>query len=402
MLNKALKAVKRALKHQKKSNPDNPKKNPAYNKIYEAIQNDTGLRIRKELFSDRLMISFDDEKQTELNDYDITEIILRLGNNGLEGNIGRRIVEEVIDYIGYLNSYDEPQEWLNGITWDGVERIPSFFANIWGVENNEYHKFAGEYLWTALAACIAGDEVSKDIMIVLVGNQGIGKSTFIRNLVPYSKWYTSINFHMSETETVLKIIGCLVAEFAELAGLARKELEHVKAFLTEIKYRIRRIYKRSYDDYVRRCLFIGSTNKREFLTDEENRRYLVIELGSKNANFSHFKNVLEQLWAEGNAKYQKHGILHKNAEFEAKKYHHQFEIISTIEEALIEYLNSEQIQNKNLTILEIINFLQTKKIILGNSDQKIRNEIGKILRKFGFERVIKKNKQTTQVVWTKK
>jgi len=48
------------------------------------------------------MISFDSEHQTELNDYDITEIILRLGNNGFEGNISRRIVKEVVDYIGYL------------------------------------------------------------------------------------------------------------------------------------------------------------------------------------------------------------------------------------------------------------------------------------------------------------
>jgi len=415
MLHKALKAVKRALQFKNSTNSENLKKSPAYNKIYEAIKNDKALRIRKELFSDRLMISFDGEEQTELNDYDITEIILRLGNNGFQGSISRRVVEEVIDYIGYLNAYDEPRDWINSLQWDGVERIGSFFANSWGLEDSEYLRFAGEYLWTALAACALGDEISKEIMIVLVGDQGIGKSTFVRKLVPYTKWYTGINFHMSDTETILKTLGCLVAELAELAGLRRKEIEHVKAFLTEFKYRIRRIYKRSYEDVLRRCLYFGTTNDPEFLIDNENRRYLVINLGSKNANLGYLNDYLEQLWAEGKVLYQERGILHKNAEFEAKKHHHKFKVISNEEEKINLWIyrkdfrkNSETGEKETQKTRPIDwDYLLLSEVLqlacnIERPTQKERNNAAQALRELGYENVVKRENNKIIRVWVKK
>jgi len=414
MLNKAISAVKRALNFKNSENSSEHFKNSAYNKIFEAIQNDTALRIRKELFSDNLIISFDGEQPSKLTDYDITEIMLRLGSQGFQGNLNRKAVEQVVDYVGYLNSYDAPQEWLHSLQWDGTHRIETFLTDICGLENNEYHKAVSSYIWTALVACIENPGSQLDIMPVFVGAQGIGKTTLIRNLVPFTEWYTTINFHMSDTETVLKILGCLVAEYSELVGMNRKDLESIKAFLTEKNYSIRKIYRREYEIIPSRCLFFGTTNSSEFLTDEDNRRFLVVDLGSNIVQISKLKGQIEQYWSEAIGVYRRYGIAHENAQNLAKFENQKFEVISNEQEKVNlwlyreisrinpetgekEFKKSKPIDWEYLILSDVLKLACNIEF----PTKKQRNEIGNLLRKLGYERKRIRINEIKTWVWNK-
>lgn len=82
------------------------------------------------------------------------------------------------------NPFDSAIEWLNGVDWDGVPRVKTFFETYFDVEPSEYTSAVSLYAWTALAGRVLSPGCKADMVPVLVGEQGCGKSTGIAALCP--------------------------------------------------------------------------------------------------------------------------------------------------------------------------------------------------------------------------
>lgn len=169
-------------------------------------------------------------------------------------------------------------EWLDSLKWDGEERV-RFLPGLLGCDDTEYNTAV---IWlTMLGAVTRAYEpgCKFDYMTVLVGAQGIGKSQFVRLLAHNPEWTTD-NFNtISGDDAIEKIRGLWIAEMAELLATKRaKEIESVKAFITSQVDVIRPKYGRETQRRPRRCIFIGTTNDINFLTDTTgNRRFLPLE-----------------------------------------------------------------------------------------------------------------------------
>lgn len=115
-----------------------------------------------------------------------------------------------------------------------------------------------------------------DIMPVLVGSQGIGKSTFVRALALNEQFYLE-GFQRFDDENKRRLIGRLVAEVSELDAFNYTELSSIKSVITTRVDNLRQPYERRPQDYPRTCVFVGTTNEGTFLNDQTGaRRFLPI------------------------------------------------------------------------------------------------------------------------------
>jgi hypothetical protein len=100
-------------------------------------------------------------------------------------------------------------------------------------------------------------------------------------------------------------------EMAELSGLRKSEIEATKHFLTKQEDTYRPAYGKIVETYKRRCIFIATTNKKDFLQDPSgNRRFMPVDVNEALAKKSSLDEdqlvgeQINQLWAEAVALYR--------------------------------------------------------------------------------------------------
>src|SRR5690606_16420965 len=109
------------------------------------------------------------------------------------------------------------------------------------------------------------------------GNQGCGKSTFIKKLG--KEWFSDTFLTVQGKEALEQIQGAWLIEMAELSGLRKVEVEAVKHFISKQEDTFRPAYGRTSETYPRQCVFFGTTNNPAFLRDPSgNRRFNPIDV----------------------------------------------------------------------------------------------------------------------------
>ena len=215
--------------------------------------------------------------------------------------------ERIIDACQFVckqNERNPVTEWLDSLVWDGERRVGSLIVDALGARDYEYNREV-ERLFMLGAVTRAYEPGSKfDYMPVLVGPQGIGKSRYVSLLAHIPAWYND-NFNTIDGDAAVeKLRGLWIAEMAELLATKKaREIEAIKAFITSTKDVIRPKYARETVQRMRVCVFIGTTNSHDFLTDATgNRRFLPVECGATTCNEWMFtrdaESHVEQMWAE--------------------------------------------------------------------------------------------------------
>lgn len=166
--------------------------------------------------------------------------------------------------------------------WDHKEgHIRKLLPEYLGCEDSDYNFECMKLLMLAAVKRIFQPGCKYDLMVILVGRQGIGKSQFTRTLALYPEWYCD-NFNTFEPDkAVAQLRGFWIVEVAEMLATKRaREVESIKAFITSQNDAYREPYSRRTENRPRRCVFVGTTNDEGFLTDKTgNRRFLPIATG---------------------------------------------------------------------------------------------------------------------------
>jgi predicted P-loop ATPase len=148
-----------------------------------------------------------------------------------------------------------------------------------------------------------------DIMPVLEGPQGCGKSSLLATLAGLGENFTDVPILGRDTKVVAETVsGKWVVEISELAGLRRSEVEDVKALISRTDDRARLAYARFLESHPRRCVFVGTTNAREYLADDTgNRRFVPVRVGT--IDLEALKRDRDQLFAEAVLREKNYGQL---------------------------------------------------------------------------------------------
>ncbi len=200
---------------------------------------------------------------------------------------------------------------IKKIEWDGENRIETFLHKWMKVADAPYSREVSRLIFAGGINRIMEPGCKFDDVPVLIGkSQGEGKSTFVRWLAMKDDWFSEVTDFVGQ-EASEALDGAWICELGELLALTRaKEQEAVKSFITRQNDRRRLPYDRRVSDHPRQCIFIGTTNKEQFLTDKTgNRRFYPVVCNQVGYDlFGHkaeIKADIEQCWAEAYHRYMR-------------------------------------------------------------------------------------------------
>lgn len=262
----------------------------------------------------------------------------------------RKALENAID-ISKLSVFDPFVEHLNNLRWDGTPRLATWLVDYAGAKDNEHNRAVGENWLTALVARNFEPGCKVDNMLVLIGPQGIGKSSLLKTLIPPGL-FTDLLVE-DDRDRAISLSKYALVEVAELSAFGRKDNEWVKNLLSGDASNVRAAYARLEESFPKRCVFAGTTNvSHGFLTDPTGaRRYWIVE--ATKCLPTAVAAVRDQLLAEAVERYKKekrwHLLPHEEAlAHEVQEAHRESDIAAdTIEN----YLNIRGVKRSERRLL---------------------------------------------------
>lgn len=178
----------------------------------------------------------------------------------------------------HLQPYHPVREAITALRWDGKPRLEEMLIRYLGAPDTAYTREVSRLIFAGGIHRAFRPGCKFDVMPVLVGlRQGEGKSTFVRWLAMDDAFFREVTVLEGQKGSEA-VEGAWICEMAELLALRRaKDAEAVKGFISRQSDSYRRPYQRHTEDVPRSCIYIGTTNRAEFLTDVTgNRRFYPI------------------------------------------------------------------------------------------------------------------------------
>lgn len=193
------------------------------------------------------------------------------------------------------------QEFIEREPWDGTPRVDNLFVKYLGAEDNDYSRMITR---KSLVACVARaykPGIKYDQITVLVGAQGIGKSTIMRKLAGGGDLFMD-SFTMDARSNKMQesVRGAWIIEIPELEGFYKQDMNVIKSFVSKQSDTYRPAYGREQIKVPRTCVFFATTNEGDFLRDSSgNRRFWILQCGEPQAQLSELTpSEVAQVWAE--------------------------------------------------------------------------------------------------------
>lgn len=352
------------------------------------------VQIAHDRFLDELVIAPAGQANAwrPLRDEDLTRLREGLTRGGFR-EIGRELMRDAVVLVAAENEMDAAQAWAATLPeHDGVPRVETFMHRYLGAEDTPYTRAVSLYLWTALAGRVMDPGCQADMALVWVGPQGLRKTSAAKALVPSPSQFLEVDLSKRDDNLARALRGKLVGELGELRGLAGRDAEEIKAWLSRTHEEWVPKFKEFATKFPRRLVFIGTTNKEEFLVDPTgNRRWLPARVGLHGrCDTDAIKRDRDQLWAEALALWRVLGVDWREAEALAEAEHANFMATDSWGESVARWMDEPGLDGekprtrKFLRIGEVLHGA----IGLNPRDVKRRDEMrmGDLLRTMGMER----------------
>lgn len=219
--------------------------------------------------------------------------------------------DDALRIVFHENRYHPIRRIIDSLEWDGTSRIYDFLHKWTRCDDTPYTREVSRLIFAGGIHRLYRPGCKFDDMPVLIGTkQGEGKSTLVRWLALQDEFFAEIT-QFEGNVAIEQLNGAWICEVSELLAMTRsKEQEAVKSYLTRIKDKYREPYARRTDDRPRQCIFIGTTNKEQFLTDKTgNRRFYPVKVHQNGYDlFAHEEECradILQCWAEAKALFDK-------------------------------------------------------------------------------------------------
>ena len=220
---------------------------------------------------------------------------------GLGFEPGKDATDSAVEIVARGQTFHPVREYLAGLTWDGTKRLDRLLVTYFGARPSPYVALVGAKFMISAVARVREPGCKVDTMLILEGPQGIFKSTAAKVLAG-DEWFadTALDFESKDAAQCLQ--GKWIYEIGELASFNRSEVTKIKAFVSSQADNLRPSYGRRNQDFPRQCVFIGTTNAKNYLGDTTgNRRYWPVACGAIDVEA--LRRDRDQLWAEAAARY---------------------------------------------------------------------------------------------------
>ncbi|MCI8517255.1 MAG: virulence-associated protein E [Hungatella sp.] len=240
---------------------------------------------------------------------------------------GKEKIQDAFDTVLQAHASHAVRDYLNGLHWDGVARLDTVLTDYLGAEDSPYTRAVARKLFCAGVARVFKPGIKYDYLVVLIGRQGLGKSTFVK--IMGARWYTDAVkiSDMRDKTAAEKLQGAWIVELAEMDGFNKTEKTTIKSFLSANED----LYRPAFGKYIvrnpRQSILIGTSNRSDFLTDETgNRRFLPVDCGERTPGkfvFTQLRTEIDQIWAESVVRWKAGESIYLDAAVTALAERHQ-------------------------------------------------------------------------------
>lgn len=229
----------------------------------------------------------------------LAEVSSLCARNGMpKGDVG-----DYIKLIGVANRYNPAADFITSRPWDGVSRIYDLVDTLTtpeGFDRSLVLMMVRRWLISAVAAVMKPTGFWSKGVLVLQGDQSLGKTSWFKALLPHTMRdlvKDGATIDPSNKDSVTTAIGHWMVELGELDATFRKaDIARLKSFISSDVDMLRRPYDRLESKYQRRTVFFASVNPKHFLADDTgNVRWWTIPV--TGVNYAHDIDT-QQLWAE--------------------------------------------------------------------------------------------------------
>ena len=165
--------------------------------------------------------------------------------------------------------------------WDGKNHVTSVFSRIPGL-STEQHSFLAIWIRSVVAHWLQMDMLhGNECVPTLIGEQGCGKTTFVRRLLPpqLREYYLDHLNLSNKFDKEMALTNNLLVNLDELEAIRPSQHAALKQTLSKSKVNGRPIFGRTQEDRLRFASFVATTNNPHPLTDPTgSRRYICLTI----------------------------------------------------------------------------------------------------------------------------
>lgn len=260
-----------------------------------------GVAVRHNMFSDQMLVDGLASFGPHLGDAAMERLWLTI-----DEKFGFRPTKDffwtVVADTARRNGYHPVQEYLDGLAWDGVQRIDKWLTKYVGAADTPYTNTVGALVLVAAVRRARKPGAKFDEMLVLESEQGKDKSSALALLAVNPEWFSdNLALNWDGKRVIEETRGKWIVEAAELSGMRKGEVESLKAMLSRSVDRGRMAYARMLMEVPRSFIIIGSTNSDRYLRDTTgNRRFWPVRVD--RFDVAALRQDRDQLWAEAAAR----------------------------------------------------------------------------------------------------
>jgi len=294
-------------------------------------------------------------------------------------------VELGLSRLAEANRYHPIKEYLNKLTWNGENTIRMVADCLESDCPETTYNFLRRWLIGAVAKSL---DQKQNVMLVLSGGQGIGKSTFTKWLTDGigNDYYLDQKLNLEDKDIQVRAMSVWIWEVGELGATTRKvDYEALKQFITQQTIRVRKSHDKKDTIKPVTASYVGTVNDdgAGFLIDPTgNRRFIVLPLNRINRSYGQID--IDQLWAQAVYLYKSgepHELTSEEKEIQ-QEINKRFESVDPLEDAIRG--KYEIGGTESILASEILAYAKT----VGNfgNDKQIQKDLSKVLTKMGAKK----------------
>lgn len=255
-------------------------KKPVINQLMDFLGEHYG--IRRNIILDRLeCMTYTPPEEARkgyqpMRNKDYNSIFVNLQIAGI--SCFQNYLKAVVD-SNYAKEFNPITDYMDELLpWDGTDYIGQLAETVQTEDQPLWREGFKRWI-VGLVDCALNDEKMNQLVIILYSEQGKGKSSWIRHLLPpeWKEYFYNGMVNPENKDQARLLSTRIIINMEEFEGVKPGDLAALKAIIAQDYIIQRKVYDLEAFNLPRHCSFIGSTNNRQCLQDiGSNRRFLPI------------------------------------------------------------------------------------------------------------------------------